>query len=361
MPALKSPLTPLLRLVSTRPLVSTGAGPAAPCAAALPNRHPMIDHRLSTDPPDLPRTGARHGAPLLGRRAFLARAATAALAICAPWTGAAAGARDTVYQRIWDADQAASGIPAIALDQKGDPARGFVRVDERGGREPEHRLFAEVQIPEHKRRTYELCKALFDNYSLDQSKPEDNRPEEAREILALLEAITDSPPMTTARAYLEENRGRSWPRDAWQELIFDLWFRQFDDGRNRDLSGFEHVAVGEQKGGRVNGHHFWYGCFPGEAPRDSVLQYNMLVARHRHPIDYRKHCGNTDRESYSTSSEPTSQMRWSPPTGHADLSCRAIAANHGLIDHKPVPHFPARRHSRPTAGGGVRRYPAKAA
>jgi hypothetical protein len=46
--------------------------------------------------------------------------------------------------------------------------------------------------------------------------------------------------------------------EAWRELIFDVWFRQFDDGRNRDLSGFEHVAVGEQNGGAVNGHHFWY-------------------------------------------------------------------------------------------------------
>ena len=53
-------------------------------------------------------------------------------------------------------------------------------------------------------------------------------------------------------------RGKSYSREAWQELIFDVWFRQFDDGRNLDLSGFEHVAVGEQKGGTVNGHHFWY-------------------------------------------------------------------------------------------------------
>jgi poly(U)-specific endoribonuclease len=64
--------------------------------------------------------------------------------------------------------------------------------------------------------------------------------------------------MAAARAYLEDQHGKRHSRDAWQELIFDVWFRQFDDGRNRDLSGFEHVAVGEQKGGKVNGHHFWY-------------------------------------------------------------------------------------------------------
>jgi poly(U)-specific endoribonuclease len=201
----------------------------------------------------------RHGSLLLERRAFLARlgAAAAVLAIAPPYPARAA-VPDTVYQRIWDLDQSASGIPAIAAGGTGNPAHGFVKVDEQGGRDPEHRLFAEVEIPAHKRRTYDLCKALFDNYALDQSRREDNRRAEAHEILALLEATTDSAPMAAAREHVAADRGTTYSRDAWQELIFEIWFRQFDDGRNRDLSGFEHVAVGEQKGGKVNGHHFWY-------------------------------------------------------------------------------------------------------
>lgn len=200
----------------------------------------------------------RHSSWLLGRRAFLERlgATAAALAVAPPFPAPAAVRN--IYQSVWDADQSANGIPAIAADQAGDPARGFVKVDERAARDPQHRLFAEVHIPAHKRRTYDLCKALFDNYRLDQSKSEHNRPEEAREILALLEAVTDSAPMAVARMQLEDQNGQKYARDAWQALIFDLWFRQFDDGRNLDLSGFEHVAVGEQKGGKVNGHHFWY-------------------------------------------------------------------------------------------------------
>jgi hypothetical protein len=165
---------------------------------------------------------------------------------------------DDVYHRIWDIDQATNGIPAILAEEAGDRARGFVKVDERAGADPEHRLFAEVHIPAHKRRSYDLCKALFDNYRLDQGKREDNRPEEARETLALLEAVTESAPMAAAREHVEARDGTRYSRAAWQELIFDVWFRQFEDGRNLDLSGFEHVAVGEQTGGRVNGHHFWY-------------------------------------------------------------------------------------------------------
>jgi hypothetical protein len=195
----------------------------------------------------------------LGRRQVLGRigAAAAALAI-APAFPARGGGGSPIYQQIWDADQSASGIPAIGPEESGNPVQGFVRVDEPAGTDPEHRLFAQVLIPGHKRRTYDLCKALFDNYRLDQSKPEDNRPEEARETLALLAAVAESPPMARARAQLENERNRIYSHDAWQELIFDVWFRQYDDGRNRDLSGFEHVAVGEQKAGAVNGHHFWY-------------------------------------------------------------------------------------------------------
>jgi hypothetical protein len=203
--------------------------------------------------------------PVLGRRQVLGRLGTAAaMLVVAP--ASRVRAADAIYQRIWDADQSASGIPAIAPGQTGDPARGFVRVDEAAAVDPEHRVFVEVQIPEHKRRSYDLCKTLFDNYRLDQSKPEDNRPEEAREILDLLDVITDSAPMAVARAHLEQENARTYGRDVWQEVIFDVWFRQFDDGRNRDLSGFEHVAVGEQKGGRVNGHHFWYKYYLDDWP-----------------------------------------------------------------------------------------------
>ncbi len=140
---------------------------------------------------------------------------------------------------------------------RGDPATGFVRIDERDG-PADHRLFAEVQIPDSKRLTYDLCRGLLDNYRLDQTKAEDTTPVEAQEILALLDAITDSAPMRLACAYLEEQQGRPCTREQWQEALYAIWFRPFDLGRNRDLSGFEHVVVGEQKGGDVSGQHFWY-------------------------------------------------------------------------------------------------------
>lgn len=201
----------------------------------------------------------------LDRRGFLARlsGASAVLALGSR-LGLVGAARarssgdDGIWQAIWDADQAERGVPAIRMDERGDPATGFVRVDERAQASPQHRLFAEVQIPERKRLTYDLCRALFNNYRLDQTKGEETTPEEAQEILALLDAITDSAPMRLVRAHLETRAGGSYTRDQWQEALYAIWFRPFDLGRNLDLSGFEHVGVGEQNGGRVSGYHFWY-------------------------------------------------------------------------------------------------------
>ena len=163
----------------------------------------------------------------------------------------------SAYQKVWDADQSHRGVPAIGPGVRGDARVGFVRVDERG-RDPDHRVIAEVSIPEEKRETYDLTKALFDNYRLDQTKREDTTALEAKETIALLEAVIDSAPMAEAKRLLGDRRGQAYARDEFQELLFDVWFRQYDMGRNLDLSGFEHVVVGEQKQGTVGGYHFWY-------------------------------------------------------------------------------------------------------
>jgi hypothetical protein len=79
------------------------------------------------------------------RRQLLGQLGAAATWAFAPAPRAAAAA--DIYQRIWDADQSASGIPAIPASETGDPSRGFVKVDEDGSAGADHRLFVEVQIP----------------------------------------------------------------------------------------------------------------------------------------------------------------------------------------------------------------------
>ena len=167
-----------------------------------------------------------------------------------------------IYQEIWDADQQYRGVRALRAGQAvDDDARrhGYVVVDERteaSGRD--HRVLAEVAIPAEKEDSYQRVARLFNNYTLDQTKDERDFPDEEQEVQEFLEAIHRCPPMEVARDYAARQSGREISHKEWWSILQRTWFEQFNDGGNRDLSGFEHVMVGEQKKGKVQGYHFWY-------------------------------------------------------------------------------------------------------
>ena len=52
--------------------------------------------------------------------------------------------------------------------------------------------------------------------------------------------------------------GTSLTRERWYNTIMEMWFRRFSSGGDPDLSGFEHVVVGEQEKSKAQGYHFWY-------------------------------------------------------------------------------------------------------
>lgn len=172
-----------------------------------------------------------------------------------------------IYQEIWDADQAFAGLKAV---RKGTPidaatqANGYVVVDKPGTTTPDLRVLADAVIPGDKQGTYDLARVLFNNYTLDQTKPEHNLPEEDAEVQAFLQAVHDSPPMRIARDYVAAQSNEAVSPDQWWSILQRVWFEQFDQGGNRDLSGFEHVLVGEQKQGKVQGYHWWYKYYLDE-------------------------------------------------------------------------------------------------
>lgn len=163
-----------------------------------------------------------------------------------------------IYQKIWNADQEGNGVEPVLDEAQGDPNRGYVVVNEQPVGDKKLKLFTKVIIPESKKKSYELCKKLFDNYTLSQTLPEIQTQEETEEIQALLEYIVDSKPMKVARAYMESQTGREFSSARWYKILMDIWFTQFTQTSGKDLSAFEHVVVGEQKQGKVSGYHFWY-------------------------------------------------------------------------------------------------------
>lgn len=168
-----------------------------------------------------------------------------------------------IYQKIWDADQTGSGVRPILAPEAGgtvagDPAAGFVTVNNSAAGGPDKKVLATVAIPPAKQRTYDRVRALFDNYALDERSAENETAEERAEVHDLLESVLDTAPMLVARDYVARATGTTISRERWYSTLLELWFRRFPQGGDRDLSGFEHVFVGEQEGAKAQGYHFWY-------------------------------------------------------------------------------------------------------
>jgi poly(U)-specific endoribonuclease len=172
-----------------------------------------------------------------------------------------------IYQEIWNADRSGSGLKAVkkgAQIDEATKAQGYVVVNEDRNAGANHRLIEKIVIPSSKQKSYDLAATLFNNYTLDQTKPENNFLEEEAEVQEFLDAVYKSAPMKVARDYVATQSGQSVSEDQWWAILQRVWFEQFDNGRNQDLSGFEHVVVGEQKQGKVQGYHFWYKYYMDE-------------------------------------------------------------------------------------------------
>ena len=168
---------------------------------------------------------------------------------------------ENIYQAIWDEDQKSCGIKAITPDVEITESlrtHGYVIVDEKTEAGKEHRIIREVVIPENKMKSYDLVTKLFNNYTLDQTKSETSFPDEEHEVQQFMDYAHKSEPMRVAKEYVERQLGKSITFDEWWAINHRIWFEPFDMGKNSDLSGFEHVIVGEQQQGKVQGYHFWY-------------------------------------------------------------------------------------------------------
>ena len=185
-----------------------------------------------------------------------------------------------VYQDIWDADQSLHGVPAILPGAPRDKKRGYVVVNEpTSSTNKDHAVISEVEIPASKRATYDLVKKLFDNYTLDMSKPETQQtPEERKEIATFIDAIKDTAPMELARQFIEAETGGAI--DDWPALIDKIWFDIYDYSPSTPhRSGFEHVFVGEKKSKKLGGYHYWHKYYlddkaiPGYANGEDNMQF----------------------------------------------------------------------------------------
>lgn len=90
----------------------------------------------------------------------------------------------SIYNEIWAADLKENGVPAILIPTDTTTARdnGYVVVNESSTFNKDTRILRQVDIPDSKKKTYDLCARLFDNYELRSNDVEVETTEEAQEI-----------------------------------------------------------------------------------------------------------------------------------------------------------------------------------
>lgn len=164
-----------------------------------------------------------------------------------------------IYQQIIDVDIAqSSGIQALLPFEERNADTGYIVVTESSSSTSPGRLFAEVSIPPSKQRSYDLARALFDNYDLEGDKRDVITDAESAERDALLDFALATPPMQLARQYVQSVSGTTF---TWISEVITAWFHTFT-ARSGDptRSGFEHVLLGEwnTRSDIVGGFHWWY-------------------------------------------------------------------------------------------------------
>ena len=156
-------------------------------------------------------------------------------------------------------------------------------------------LFNFVEEATFQRPTFRTFIALMDNYERETGVPESVTPQEERENWSFLEAIMDTRPMKEAHQYLASKRKSPQSEQEFKRQLYDIWFKLYKrtrETRSYDSSGFEHVFVGECRGGRgrerheVIGFHNW-------------IQYYLQEKR-----------GNIDYKGYLLNKEVIGMHQW---------------------------------------------------
>ncbi|XP_062510215.1 uridylate-specific endoribonuclease B-like [Corticium candelabrum] len=153
-------------------------------------------------------------------------------------------------------------------------------------REP---LFTYVTDEALRRPTYRSFIALLDNYERETTVPETVTPEEERENWTFIDAIMETEPMKEAHRFLAGKKKSPSDEQGFKRQLYDIWFKLYRRTRASgclDSSGFEHVFVGECRGGEGRG-------------RNEVIGFHNWIQYYQ-----QEKCGAVDYKGYILNKEP---------------------------------------------------------
>ncbi|XP_056587789.1 uridylate-specific endoribonuclease B [Triplophysa dalaica] len=171
-----------------------------------------------------------------------------------------------MIQELWDNDinRLRPGIDyRISLQGKAGDRAGCSDGNDAAGLP----LFTFVDENIFKKETFLAFISLLDNYESDTGEPEIVTPEEELENHKFLDSVLKTPTMKIAHRYLVEKHLSPEDITDFKQQLYRIWFELYArrGSSKPDSSGFEHVFVGETRGGHtVIGFHNWIQLYSQE-------------------------------------------------------------------------------------------------
>jgi hypothetical protein len=176
-----------------------------------------------------------------------------------------------IYVELWNLDQQHNGL-SVSLSGAADADVHLQEQDEAAGNDDQalDPLIVVHQSDKLDALVYQTVRPLFDNYTMTDREAENVTDAEKAEVDKFLDAVVNTEVMQRCLTYLNDNslvaNDPEVTTAELKELLklqwFDLFTNNFNGNSNPQVSGFEHVFVGDKNGGGgIGGHHFWYKFF----------------------------------------------------------------------------------------------------
>nr|VZI07668.1 unnamed protein product [Spirometra erinaceieuropaei] len=186
---------------------------------------------------------------------------------------------EKLLTQLWIKDKNRLNIPQhIVLNLQG-PIQGSREIPDRAPK-PLFTFVDEARL--NSTPTYRSFIALKDCFLPSLLDEDGYNPEKERLQEAFLESVIRTDVMMEAKLFLVERQLAPSDQNSFKSFLRTLWFSPYKRGKRENSCGFEHVFLGERRGKKVFGLHYWLTFYLRE--KSGEINYLGHSKQSRNPI-----------------------------------------------------------------------------
>ncbi|BHF82764.1 hypothetical protein SprV_0802590300 [Sparganum proliferum] len=186
---------------------------------------------------------------------------------------------EKLLTQLWIMDKNRLNIPQhIVLNLQG-PIDGSREISDRAP-EPLFTFVDEARL--NSTPTYRRFIALKECFLPSLLDEDGNNPEKERLQEAFLESVIQTDVMMEAKRFLAKRHLAPSDQSSFKSFLRTLWFSPYKRGKRENSCGFEHVFLGERRGKKVFGLHYWLTFYLRE--KSGEINYLGHSKQSRNPI-----------------------------------------------------------------------------